>query len=193
MKPVLLAFVCLVSASPFALADSCQDYPNDVGINVEDVAGGTKIVSTGSAEVAVDDAAAVRDARNEATLQAKAQINKFLVEDVKSEDIVNRAVEETKSMQGASKAVARKELVVRVMSLSSKSSGLLRGVVTLGECYTPGSEFRVSVGIKPETIGQAETLSDQNSSGAKAESTDTASQPLNGVGGFSHSDKLKKF
>jgi hypothetical protein len=204
----LFVFVLASTVSWSCLAAECEDYPNTVGINPEMVEGGVKIVSTGSAVVSFDDASSIADARDEATLLAKAGIAKFLTEGIRSDEAINRAVQETKSMQGESKAVARKEVVERLRQLSSSSQALLRGVVPLGECYTKGREFRVSVGIKPETIRTAESLSGSMSqsvtrqpapqgggptpSRSVPEST-VPSQKLDGTDSFSRADGLKKF
>ncbi|TXN29127.1 hypothetical protein [Methylobacterium sp. WL19] len=183
-------------------AASCDDYPSTPGINAELVEGGIKIVATGTAAVSFDEASSVADARDEATLLAKAEISKFLTEGVRSDQALNRAVQETKSMQGESKSNARKEVVERLKQVSSSSQALLKGVVPLGECYTKGQEFRVSVGVKPETMGMADTLGQgmaQSPAGGPngAPSVGPQGRPPtqkpNGMDGFSRTDGLKKF
>lgn len=139
-------------------AENCATYPYTDGMNIEDVGGGTKILSTMSAIVSSDHPASIRDAKDEATLLAKAQISKFLNEEIQSDETIKRSVEETKSMQGPNQEVARKELIERVKALRSSSKALLRGVVLLGDCYTKGSEVRATVGVKPSTIAQAGNL-----------------------------------
>lgn len=143
-----------------ANAEGCSDYPYTPGINIEDAAGGVKILATASVGVSFDDIDAINDARDEATLQAKTMIAAFFKEGVSNDDDINHAVDETKSMQGNTKQAARKETVKRVKTLAGHTSGLLRGVVPLGDCYTAGREFRVSVGVKPDTIAQAGAMSD---------------------------------
>ncbi|MGT2486604.1 hypothetical protein ACU4GA_12800 [Methylobacterium oryzae CBMB20] len=183
-------------------AASCDDYPNTPGINTEFVDGGVKIIATGTAPVSFDDHSAIADARDEATLLAKAEISKFLAEGIRSDQTLNRAVQETKSMQGDTKASARKEVVERLKQISSSSQALLKGVVPLGECYTKGQEFRVSVGVKPETIGMADSLaqgmSPSTARGANGVPTvgpqgGPSGQKLNGMDGFSRTEGLKKF
>lgn len=183
-------------------AASCDDFPNTPGINTELVEGGVKIVATGTAVVSFDDASSIADARDEATLLAKAEISKFLTEGVRSDQALNRAVQETKSMQGESKTNARKEVVERLKQVSSSSQALLKGVVPLGECYTKGQEFRVSVGVKPETMGMADTLAQgmssspsrgANSAPPIASPGSAPGQKLNGMDGFSRTEGLKKF
>jgi len=196
----------LTSPASVSFAADCGDYPFIQGLNVEDVNGGTRILSTAAVSVTFDDIDSVKDARDEATLEAKAQIAAFMSEGIQDEDTINKAVQETKSMQGLSKTTIRQELVERVKKLHLSSQGLLRGVVPLGECYTKSSELRVTVGIKPETIasagktaeGVAGSLTNPGSSitGTGKESAAPPSgneQKLNGVDSYSNTDVLKKF
>jgi hypothetical protein len=195
-----------------ANAGGCDAYPYTDGINVESVPGGTKILATASVGVSFDDIDSINDSRQEAELSAKAAIVKFLTEEIKSDEVISKAVNETKSMSGESKQALRKETIQRVKVLQNSAKGLLRGVVKLGECYTKGREIRVSVGIKPETINQAgdlagatnKSLNNQptpqvgSASGSKAASPGNQSglgekRPLQGVDDYSQTDRLKAF
>ena len=208
---LLLFYILALYPSNSSLAAGCDDYPFTQGISVEDVNGGTKIIATASVGVSFDDVDSMNDARDEATISAKALIAKFFQEAVSSDETINRAVNETKSMQGSSKSASRNETINRVKQLRNSSAALLRGVVPLGDCYTAGKEMRVSVGLKPETIAQAgkatqaigQSISAQppavpNSptggapSGA-AGTTPTANQQLNSVPSFNNTTQLKKF
>jgi hypothetical protein len=67
-------------------------------------------------------------------------------------------------------------------SISQSSAALLRGVVTLDECYTPGKELRLIVGIKPETIKSAGILASEMSTSLKKNPTPSSKKsPSNGV------------
>jgi hypothetical protein len=194
MRVILLSGLSLFAAGA-ASAANCDDYPNSIGINIEDVQGGTKIVATAGVSVSFDDVDSVNDARDEATLEAKAMISKFMSEGIKSVEQVKRAVQETKSMQGDAKDALRKEVIERVKILSNSSQALLRGAVPLGSCYTKGREFRMSVGIKPETIKSAGNLAagiagtNPTPSGAGPSNA----QPLKNVDGYSDTTGLKNF
>ena len=98
----------------------CDSYPLTQGISVEDVQGGTKIIATASVSVPFDDQDAVNDARDEATITAKAMIAKFFQEIVTSDEAVNRAVNETRTMQGDDKVVTRRETIERVKRLRNQ-------------------------------------------------------------------------
>ncbi len=76
-------------------------------MNIENVAGGVKILSTASVSVDFDDVDSINDARREATLTAKTEIRKFFSEMVRTEESITRAIQVTKSMQGESKSVLR--------------------------------------------------------------------------------------
>ena len=173
----------------------CNEYPYSDGINVEDVAGGTKILATSSVSVTLNDVDSVQDARDEATMEAKSLISKFMSEDINSDEVVNRVVNESKVSTAEGKSATREELVVRVKTLRNSSSALLRGAVTLGDCYTPGREMRVSVGIKPETIRSAERLSGNVSGSLGIQQTAPAaeSEGLQKVDGYSNTKALEKF
>jgi len=184
---------------------SCDDYPYTDGINIEDVAGGTKILATSSVSVTFDDVDSVQDARDEATMEAKSLISKFMSEDSKfmsedimSDEMVNRVVAESKVATAEGKTATREELVIRVKTLRNSSQALLRGVVMLGDCYTPERELRVSVGIKPDTIRSAERLSGSMSESINRESVptqsrDEADETLQDVDGYSNTRALKNF
>ena len=173
----------------------CNEYPYSDGINVEDVAGGTKILATSSVSVTLDDMDSVQDARDEATMEAKSLISKFMSEDINSDEVVNRVVNESKVSSAEGKSATREELVVRVKTLRNSSRALLRGAVTLGDCYTPGREMRVSVGIKPETIRSAERLSGRISGSLDNEQTapNAEHEGLQKVDGYSNTKALEKF
>lgn len=157
MKKILIAFFIAVVPT-FVYAGSCADFPLTDGLTVEYLNNGTKIVATSSVSVSFDDVDSVRDAKDEATMLAKAQIAKFLDEDIQSDESVNKVINETKATSDSGKTVTREEMITRIKSLRNSASTLLRGAVVLGDCYTKGSEVRVTVGIKPETISSAGNL-----------------------------------
>jgi len=156
-------------------ASDCSAYPGD-GIEVTSTPAGTKIISTGEASVAFDDVDAVRDAREEATIEAKSKISAFLSEGIRSDSEVNRVVNGSTSMQGTEKTALRTETVNRLRKIASSSQALLRGVVVLGDCYTQGKVLRVSVGLKPETIAAAEGMAGGMSSSLTRQPTPGTAQ-----------------
>jgi hypothetical protein len=122
-----------------ANGEDCGNYPYTSGLIIDDVQGGIKILSTARVVVPLDDVDAVNHARDKATHSAKVIIIGFLYENIGGDE------------------KARTEEIERVSRLADSS--YLRGIVSLGNCYTPGKEFRVSIGMKPETIAAARTQS----------------------------------
>ena len=212
MNKLIYTISCLFALTTAQAQQSCANYPYGSGeTDVQDVQGGTRILATAGVSVAMDDIDSIHDAREEATIEAKALIAKFLNEDISSDSKIDKIVNESKQSDGQSVKIDRKELVSRVKSLRNSAKALLRGVVTLGSCYTKGRELRVTVGLKPETIKSAEnlagsikssvskepTLRSGTSTGQGSASSESsgsgASQPLRGMDGHSNSDKLKTF
>lgn len=177
-----------------AAAQSCSDYPYTDGINIEDSGEGLKILSTASVGVDFDDLDSIADARREATLIAKTEIQRFFSETVQVDERITKAIEVTKVMQGDGKATLREETKITVKSLFSSSAGLLRGVLPLGECYTEGEQLRVTVGVKPETISQAERASGMIS-GTNADGGKPTGEPnkLKSSGSYSDSERIRDF
>ena len=212
MKLRFMVAIAITSFSTpsFSQNQSCADYPLGDGISIEAVEnGGVKILSTSSVSVAFDDADTVSDARDEATIAAKTLISKWMSEMVSSDEAIDKAVKQTTTMQGDSKEAKRVEVVDRVKKLRNSSAALLRGVVPLGDCYTPKKIVRVTVGLKPETIAQAESTagsinqslakqptpsSNQSNSGStQGSNSSNPSQPLNQMPGYNNSQRLNKF
>jgi hypothetical protein len=198
-----LVFICSSITCSFTVAANCESYPFTDGINVEDVNGGTKIIATASASVFSDDTDSIKDARNEAILEAKSLISRFLNESIKSDEAVHRAVLETKSMQGNQKEGLRKEMVERVKKLQSSSQALLRGAVVIGDCYSRGREVRATIGIKPQSINSASKLKETTEEKSPAinhgssESLATGKNPArpdsNDPPEYSNTEQLEKF
>lgn len=210
----IIALTMLIINSGVTWSASCAEYPYTDGITPLSEGGDKfKLLSTYSASVNFDDTSAIRDAREEATMQAKAAISAFLSETVKNENDVSRVVDESVTMQGAEKSAIRKEVTQKLMHLAQNSQALLRGVVPLGDCYTALKEVRVTVGIKSETIDVAGNVAGKVSQSISVQptmtnapqnngSTSNNSAPLNGStpsvptsgnDGFSHTERLKNF
>jgi hypothetical protein len=207
---LVTAITLLASAAPM-LAEGCKAYPYQDGMD-PDLIGQNKYVATASASVSFDDIDAVKDAREEATLEAKATLAKFLTEEIKSDSTIAKIVNESKTMSGAGKENVRNEAIKRTKLLRNSSQALLRGVITIGDCYTKGTEVRVTVGVKPETINAAEGLAggigasvaNQPTAGSKSTSgvagssnvngaTSGTKQPLSNVDESNNTTNLKKF
>ena len=215
----ILAMVLFVSIPAVAFAQSqpggsCADYPFRQGEDIDITeTGALKIRSTASVPLNFDDVSAVKDAHVEAEIEAKNGLAKFMTEEISVDNNIDRTVNESSNMQGEQKTVGRQEAITRVRKLKQSANALLRGVVVLGSCYTPGKEYRVTVGIKPELIKQAEELAgniqqsiqrqptptSQNTGRSSTRDTSSgsgtpsSSTSINRQEGFSDTDRLKKF
>jgi hypothetical protein len=193
---VLVLVTGLLATAGTMLAQNCSAYPYRDGID-PDMLAQNKYVATATASVSFDDIDAVKDARDEATMEAKATLSKFFTEEIFNDQAVNRLVGESKKMSGAGKENVRNETITRTKALRNHTQGLLKGVMQIGDCYTKGSEVRVTVGVKEESILAAEGGAGRmNSSSTGAGSKNTSSgvkQPLNGVDEVSNSVNVKKF
>jgi hypothetical protein len=165
-------------------AADCTDYPLPAGsLEIQPVEGGERILATASAPVSFDDAGALNDAREEAQMEARAALARFLNDTIQRDTSLNQAVRENRSMQGEGMTATRNEVIERLRQLRSSTGALLRGVAPLGECYTRGREVRVTVGIKPETIAAARRLSGNMAAGAPASRPPGTEAPAGASGG----------
>lgn len=185
---VVAAAVLLASSAPL-LAQGCRAYPYHDGMD-PDLIADNKYVATASASVSFDDIDAVKDAREEATMEAKATLAKFLTEEIQSDATISKIVNESKKMNGAGKETVRNEAITRTKLLRNSSQALLRGVIVLGDCYTKGTEVRVTVGVKPESIRAAEALAGSGKGGSADGAT---KQPLTNVDEYSNTKNIKKW
>ncbi|MFL6353561.1 MAG: hypothetical protein ACJ74Z_17155 [Bryobacteraceae bacterium] len=193
-RMIQIAATGLLFASTTLLAQGCRTYPYRDGID-PDLIAQNKYVATATATVSLDDVDSVKDAREEATMEAKATLAKFLTEDIQSDTTISKIVNESKTMNSTGKENVRNEAIKRTKLLRNHSQALLRGVITMGDCYTKGTEVRVTVGVKPESINAAEGLAGAINSSLSNPATGSKSnkQPLTSVEEVSNTENLKKF
>ncbi len=130
----------------------CSNYPFVAGatdVQMTDL--GVKILSTGAASVDFDEPDEVQDAITEATLEAKVVIAKFFNEDIKNdqsiETLSKKATNMTRDASGTQKTATKNKIKTTLKKISSNSAAMLRGVVTLSQCYDKGSQVLVTVGL----------------------------------------------
>ncbi|GIS28676.1 MAG: hypothetical protein CM15mP129_08730 [Chloroflexota bacterium] len=89
-------------------------------------------------------------ALEEADASARTMIQQFIKTEIDSrKDFSDSSVQNiTINPDGKKFDVEKTKTQLKEMSLAA--SGLQRGVVPLGSCYTPGKFVRVTVGVKPE-------------------------------------------
>lgn len=163
-----------------AYATSCQEYEYGDGIIVQGTEdGGTKILATSSAGVSFDDVDSIKDARDEATMEAKALLSKFLTEDIMSDEKINQIVNESSKFSNNERTATKSVLKERVKSLRNSSRALLRGVAPLGSCYTKAREVRVTVGLKSGTIKAAGKIAEDISTSVVSQPTPSSVKTKN--------------
>jgi hypothetical protein len=155
---LLTIFALVLANDAHAQDQDCRNFPRPGRTKVENTPEGPKIVVVVSESVRFDDTDAVDIAREKADMKGAAEISKFLNRDLKEEKRREQAVMDTVSLSGDTSKASMDKADKFMKSISQGSAALLRGVVTLDECYTPGKELRLIVGIKPETIKSAGIL-----------------------------------
>ena len=193
-------FVILsVFLSQAAFAEDCSDYPYSKGVNVVLVDDGTKILSTAMTSVLFDDMDLYVDALEEAELEAKASISKFLEEEVAKSCTTDKSIISLVNISNQDGVALKTADATKVKStlcrMSSTTQSVLRGAVVIGSCYTPGEQVRVTVGIKPETAAAAKELSNsmEKSINYLDSSEQTNGSTLTSVDGYSNTDQLSEF
>ena len=193
-------FVILsVFLSQAAFAEDCSDYPYSKGVNVILVDDGTKILSTAMTSVLFDDMDLYVDALEEAELEAKASISKFLEEEVAKSCTTDKSIISLVNISNQDGVALKTADATKVKStlcrMSSNTQSVLRGAVVIGSCYTPGEQVRVTVGIKPETAAAAKELSNsmEKSNNSSDSSEQTNGSTLTSVDGYSNTDQLSEF
>ena len=156
-----LGFIVFLSvcSSVYSQDSDCRNYPKASQSKFEMTPKGPKIVVTIEKSVNFDDSDAVEVAREMAEMEGANKISEFLQRDLKSEKNIKSAAMQTASMSGDTKKATLDKAEQMIKTISQNSAAVLRGVVPLDECYTPGKIIRVTVGIKPETIQAAGILS----------------------------------
>lgn len=178
-KKTLRYLSVAVLASSFSstvLSQSCDSYPYQPSENVIEFDGNGKfkILSTGAASVDFDDPSEVMSGRREAELLAKRTIAEYINQKLTSEDNISSEISKsktnTKAVDGSTiSTVQRDEVKKQLSSISTRADAVLKGVISIGSCYSKGREIRVTVGFKSETLANATTL-EKSMGAAKAAS-----------------------
>lgn len=143
----------------------CDAYPYQPSDTIIEFgeSGQFKIVTTGAASVDFDDVSTMQEARREAELIAKRSLAEYINQQLSSEDKIERQIDSARSLvkgeDGTTVTTAqRQEVKTQLTAINARADVVLRGVALLGSCYTKGHEVRVTVGIKSETVANAQAL-----------------------------------
>ena len=163
MKLTFLPFFILLSSSvfvPINAESTCESYPRP-GFDIKtDENGGEKFIATSEVTVPIDDRDLYLDSMEEAEIEAKLKIAKFLNEYTSGSTEIQEKSKRKVTVDGQTKSINSDIVRDKLKVLGSKTpETLMRGVRPLGSCYTPGQAVRVSVGWRLEDLDSAEKLS----------------------------------
>jgi len=191
MKISILPFFLISTLSLLipaaANAETCSEYKyKGKQSKIEPTEKGLKIVTTAQASVLADDTDLVEMALEEAEASARVAVQEFIKTEIDSrKDFSNRSIQNiTINPEGKKFDVEKTKQQLKEMSLVA--TGLQRGVIPLGSCYTPGKFVRVTVGVKPETVLAAGNM-DATMSGPFKGIDQSSDQNENSIDGTSSS------
>ena len=119
-----------------------------------------KITAIGEADLDFpDDRQELREATQIAEMEAKAVLTHFMKEDLKSEKSIERITNKMKEQTQAGKKINKKTMSLQMSKIHNSAQSLLKGVVTLEECFDSEKGFiRVMIGTSTATMGAADSL-----------------------------------
>lgn len=177
----MLAFSSLLFCSVSANAngsnlEGCEGYPyqpDDTSIEFS-ADGKFKIITTAAVYVDFDEGSVVQSAIREAELVGKRVIAEYINQKLSSADAIENQITNSRLFGSSNGTVnltssQREEVKKQLSVINTRSDAVLKGVSKLGSCYTKGSQVRVTVAIKSETVTNAEQLG--TSMGANAART----------------------
>jgi len=224
-KKMFFSIAIVFSSSLFAQED-CSKYrnPSNTKFEINQAEGTFKIAITVQRPIDFDDVRIVTQQRKIAVMEGTKQVAAWLETHIKSSTSVKEAALNATSFNsgganGPSKKATTDMAEQFLDTLSQNTEAALRGIIPLDECYTPGKELRVTVGLKSDTIRAADTAaghmnkslnenptpksqnSAQNSSNnnvnknkdSESKKNEPGPSPLNKLEGYRGSDAIDKF
>ena len=154
------------AANDPAVAQMAEQDPEGCQVFV-DADGSMKVISTGTGTYDFNDEDEFKDARAEATRNAKAHLVKFFKENFSTEEQATNATKKAKSLHKegntAQESVSKEQLKTTVEVVKSDANKVLSGVVVLKEQKIPssnsGGTIRVTVGVSSTTLKAATKVS----------------------------------
>ena len=207
MRRIYLSIFILLSGQLFTVVnaeDACNNYPRPGFDVLKDENGDEKFLATAEVTVPIDDRDLYLDSMEEAEIEAKNRIARFINEEISGSTEINKRSNTKVRVEGKTKNINSEMVRDKLKTLrSSTPKTLMRGVRVLGSCYTPGQAVRVSVGWRLQDGQSAEKLGNtmrsrnpwnffnnkDNSSGGDNNST----VDFNPVGGYSDTSRFDNF
>jgi len=168
------------------LSQQCSEYKyRSLGVKVIETDLGPKIVSTDKMPVYVNDVAEMKDAYEEAKLNAKLQIVKYMEGsrlerecNNNKKKLSNRIVSKDPSGEsGSYNAETMKEIIC---NSRESVSGYVRGAVVVEDCYKEGEYVLVTVGVSPKSLINAAQLSENINNRSTGKSSNNKSRNKSG-------------
>jgi len=140
--------------------------PDGVAIRLNDD-GTFQIFARGTGTYDFDDVDELNDARKEANLKAKANLSKFMKEDISTDEGIANVSKKIKklSTDGETEKVKVDKETVKVTAekIITQSDAILKGVITLKEEKVPqkgknSGEIQVTVGVSSKTLAAVTKL-----------------------------------
>ena len=188
-QPTDLAALQATAAQP--AIDPVLTEPDGVAIGLKDD-GSFQSFSRGSGVYDVDDPSELAAARTEATLNAKANLAKFIKEKIAVAEAVEDVVKKTKTIEGngqvQTKIASTEEVKTMSKTIATSAEQVVQGVITLREQKAPGAgtggQIQVTVGISSKTIEAVRRLTGQPAPNpaAPAAGVAPAVTPVNNTG-----------
>ena len=172
-------------------AQQCTNYKfGQQGVKIFDTEQGPKIVSTGKASVLIDDIDEVKDAFDEAKLIAQEEIVTFYNGPMLSKECSNGKSKIStrflsKNPDGEAGNYNKSTTKEIICNTKTTTSGLVKGAVTVEQCYQKGEYVQLTLGISPKTLKQAAGLKDNINYGVE---NSNSSGTVNRSGGLVPTD-----
>ena len=169
--------------------DQVLTEPDGVAISLKEN-GDFQIFARGSGVYDFDDPSELASARTEATLNAKANLAKFIKEKVSVEEGLTDVVQKTKTLQGngqiQTKVASTEEIKTMAKAITTSAEEILQGVITLREQKVPGSgtggQIQVTIGISSKTLEAVRRLTGRPAPAPTVDPTAPAVAPVNNQG-----------
>ena len=191
-----LFFISSILAFAFPLrsiAASCEGYPEFDGVRTEITEDGSfRTFSTVTVAVPIDRSAVVVQQKKRAQILGKAQIVSFMEDEVstacKDDDLNKQKNILATTEDGMSESYDFDSSIETLCSVTTRARDFVRGARTVGECYTPGVEVKVTLGVSPKTTSAARSLKQLMSKPQSGTSSPSYKNPAGanpaGVGGY---------
>ena len=176
------------------LAKSCDGYQEFDGVRTEIIneEGDIRTYATQTVAVPINQPSVVVQAKKRAMILAKAQVVQYLEDEISAacqdDDEAKQNTLLSKSGEIESQNVDFEQGITTLCQITTRARDFVRGARKVGECYTPGKELMITVGISPKTISAAQSLKkmmNKSYSGSSKSPSSNSSGTSSGVDGFS--------